>query len=257
MSKRIALVVGGAGGIGEAVSRCLARDFSVVVADVDGTAAETLAGELGGVGLACDIGSEESVRDCVAKAGSLGTLEAAVVCAGIIQERHFAPEEFDQGHWDHVQSINTRGTWLVCREAGSIMARNGRGSIVNIASISAHRAWPTHSYAASKAAVVSLSRGLAVEWGRSGVRVNSVSPGFTLTPKLKALAKVRKWDSSTIGAQTALGRWVEPSDVGEAVAFLCSDAAAGITGIDLPVDCGWLAGINWLSFNGVPDPRVS
>ncbi len=255
MSKKIALVLGGVGGIGEAVSRCLAKNYSIVVADLDGDTAKALGRQLGGTGIACDISSETSVSQCVAEAAGQGVLGAAVICSGIIQERHFQPEEFDQKHWDDVQTVNTRGTWLVCREAGSVMARNGGGSIVTIASIAAHRSWPTHSYAASKAAVVSLSRGLAVEWGRSGVRVNSVSPGFTLTPKLKQLAEVRQWDLGTIGSQTALGRWVEPSDVAEAVGFLCSDAAGGITGVDLPVDCGWLAGVNWLSFAGVPGPR--
>jgi NAD(P)-dependent dehydrogenase (short-subunit alcohol dehydrogenase family) len=135
------------------------------------------------------------------------------------------------------------------------MAKRGHGSIVTIASIAGHRAWPTHSYAASKAAVLSLTRGLAVEWGRSGVRVNSISPGFTLTPRLKELIKARNWDVSTVAAQSALGRWVEPVEIAEAAAFLVSDKASGITGVDLPVDTGWLGGINWLSFNGAPPPR--
>src|SRR6202012_5604655 len=102
-----------------------------------------------------------------------------VMCAGIIQERAFGPEEFDQDHWDQVQAVNTRGTWLVCRFLGAQMAKRGSGSMGTISSLAGHRAWPTHSYAASKAAVLSLTRGLAVEWGRSGVRVNSISPGFT------------------------------------------------------------------------------
>jgi NAD(P)-dependent dehydrogenase (short-subunit alcohol dehydrogenase family) len=135
------------------------------------------------------------------------------------------------------------------------MARRGRGSIVNIASLAGHRAFPTHSYSASKAAVLSLTRGLAVEWGRSGVRVNSISPGFTLTPRLKDIIKLRDWDIDAIAAQTALGRWIEPAEIADAAAFLISEQARAITGIDLPVDAGWLCAINWLSFDGVPSSR--
>jgi NAD(P)-dependent dehydrogenase (short-subunit alcohol dehydrogenase family) len=135
------------------------------------------------------------------------------------------------------------------------MAGRKRGSIVNIASIAGHRGWPTHSYASSKAAVLSLTRSLSVEWGRSGVRVNSVSPGFTLTPKLEELIKHRGWDDSAVADQTALGRWVRPGEISDAVEFLLADRASAITGADLPVDTGWLCGVNWLAFDGIPASR--
>jgi len=255
-SEPVALITGGAGGIGEACARRLARTYKVVVCDFDADGARRVAEEIGGVGLACDVTSEADVKACVERIDSdIGNLRAMVTCAGVIQDKAYPPETFEQDHWDYVQSVNTRGTWLFCRFAGARMAALGGGSIVTISSVAGHRAWPTHSYAASKAAVLSLTRGLAVEWGRSGVRVNSISPGFTLTPRLKELIKVRGWDNSTIANQTALGRWVEPEEIAETVAFLTSDASSGITGIDIPVDAGWLGGINWLSFNGVPAER--
>ncbi|MBM6594858.1 SDR family NAD(P)-dependent oxidoreductase [Microvirga pudoricolor] len=255
-TKPIALVTGGAGGIGEACARRLAETHKVVVCDVNEDAAVKVADEIGGIGLACDVTSEADVRSCVDKVDSdVGPLRAMVMCAGIIQERAFSPEEFEQDHWDQVQAVNTRGTWLFCKFAGARMAALGGGSIVTISSVAGHRSWPTHSYAASKAAVMSLTKGLAAEWGRSGVRVNSISPGFTLTPRLKELIKVRNWDTDTLSNQTALGRWVEPDEIADTAAFLVSDMARGITGIDIPVDAGWLCGINWLSFNGVPAAR--
>jgi NAD(P)-dependent dehydrogenase (short-subunit alcohol dehydrogenase family) len=250
------LVTGGAGGIGEACARRLSADFKVVVCDMALQAAQNVAASIDGFAVACDVSSEDSVRDCVTRIeAEVGPIDCLVMAAGIIQERAFAPEEFDQAHWDQVQAVNTKGTWLVCKYAGGKMATRGRGSIVNISSVAGHRAWPTHSYAASKAAVLSLTKGLSVEWGRSGVRVNSISPGFTLTPRLKELIKIRGWDLSTIGDQTALGRWVEPEEIADTAAFLVSEASRGITGIDIPVDAGWLGGINWLSFNGVPPTR--
>jgi len=254
--KPIAIVTGGAGGIGEACVRRIARDFRVVVTDTNLPAAQKIADSISGVAIEADIASERSVADCVTIAErEVGPLDALIMCAGIIQERAFAPEEFEQSDWDQIQTVNTRGTWLVCKEVGTRMARRGRGSIVTVASVAGLRSFPTHSYAASKAAVLSLTRGLAVEWGRSGVRVNSISPGFTLTPRLKELIEVRNWDAGAIGNQTALGRWIDPEEIADAAAFLISDQARAITGIDLPVDAGWLCSINWLSFNGVPPSR--
>lgn len=76
-----------------------------------------------------------------------------------------------------------------------------------------------------------------------------------MTPRLKEIIKLRDWDADAIAAQTALGRWIEPEEIAEAAAFLISDQARAITGIDLPVDAGWLCSINWLSFDGVPSGR--
>jgi NAD(P)-dependent dehydrogenase (short-subunit alcohol dehydrogenase family) len=254
--KPVALVTGGAGGIGEACARRIADRYNVALCDLNAEGAHKIAKEIGGRGFAVDVSKEESVSICVDEVERvMGPIDALIMCAGIIQERAFAPEEFVQDHWDTVQAINTRGTWLFCRAIGTRMARRGRGNIVTISSVAGHRSWPTHSYAASKAAVLSLTRGLAVEWGRSGVRVNSISPGFTLTPKLKELIKVRNWDTRTVANQTALGRWVEPVEIANAAAFLLSDDASAITGVDLPVDTGWLCGVNWLSFSGVPESR--
>jgi NAD(P)-dependent dehydrogenase (short-subunit alcohol dehydrogenase family) len=96
---------------------------------------------------------------------------------------------------------------------------------------------------------------LAAEWGRSGVRVNAVSPGYTLTPALKAAIDKGERDVSALTDNSALGRMVTPEDVARAVAFLASEDAAAITGINLPVDCGWLVAPSWHTYGGMRPAR--
>ncbi len=255
-TKPVAFITGGAGGLGEATARLLASDYQVVVSDLDLDACEKVAREIGGVGIVCDVNSAASVAACIAKIEStVGPVDAMAHFAGIIQERRYTPEEFDQDRWDQIFGVNARGTWIVCREVGARMAQRHRGSIVTIASVAGHRSWPTHAYAASKAAVLSITKNLASEWGRSGVRVNSVTPGFTMTPHMRKLQAAKGWTTDRISKQTPLGRWLEPHEIAEGVAFLLSAKASAITGIDLAIDGGWLAGINWGSHSGLPGSR--
>jgi NAD(P)-dependent dehydrogenase (short-subunit alcohol dehydrogenase family) len=136
------------------------------------------------------------------------------------------------------------------------MARQGSGSIVTIASVCAWRSVPLHAYGPAKAAVVNLSQSLSAEWGRSGVRVNSISPGYTVTPALENAIRNGR-DVTVLKDNAALGRLVEADEVGKAAAFLLSDDASAITGIDLPVDAGWLAGSSWLPYGGVRPSTAS
>ena len=254
--KPVAFVSGGAGGLGESCVRILAPHYKVAIGDVNMAAAEQLAREVDGAAYFCDVGEEQTVKDCVAKIeDELGPIDAFAHFAGLIQERRYSPEEFDQALWDKIMHVNARGTWITCREVGSRMAQRHRGSIVTIASVAGHRSWPTHAYAPSKAMVLHITKGLSSEWGRSGVRVNSVTPGFTLTPKMKEIQAKKGWSTERIASQMPIGRWLEPDEISYAVEFLLSDKASGITGIDLTVDGGWLAGINWHSHAGLPKSR--
>ena len=135
------------------------------------------------------------------------------------------------------------------------MAVRGGGAIVTIASIAGIRSMPLHAYSPAKAAVIEMTRCLAAEWGRSGVRVNAVSPGFTRTPALQAAIDKGERDVSLLEGNSALGRMVTPENIAEAVCFLCSDAASVITGINLPVDAGWLVAGSWATYGGLPGPR--
>jgi NAD(P)-dependent dehydrogenase (short-subunit alcohol dehydrogenase family) len=246
--KPVAMITGGAGGIGSACAARLAEDYTVVITDLEESAAVEAASKVGGWGLGCNVASEDSILSCVEQTETkYGPIELLVTLAGIIQERHFAPEEFPQEAWDDVFAVNNRGTWICCRAVGARMVLRQRGAIVTISSVMGHRSWPTHAYGPAKAAVLSMTQNLAVAWGRSGVRVNSVSPGFTITPRVEELGKSRGKTSDGFAGQTALGRWVLPEEVAEAVAFLASDRASAITGIDLPVDAGWLPAVSWPS----------
>ena len=157
--------------------------------------------------------------------------------------------------WDRVIAVDQRGTYLCCVAFGEAMARRGRGCIVNIASITGQRSVPLHAYAPAKAAVAAITECLAAEWGRSGVRVNAVSPGYTLTPALQAAIDAGQRDPAVLAQNSALGRLVRPDDIAQAVLFLTSEASAAITGVNLPVDCGWLLAGSWHTYGGVRPAR--
>lgn len=256
LSGRVVLVTGGASGIGaEVCRRATAAGASVIVADLDVPKARELAGEVGGHAIELDVTSEESVAAGVAAAeDAAGPIDVLVTSAGITQPP-LPPEDLDQSIWDRVIDVDLRGTWLCAVAVGRRMAVRGGGSIVTIASIAGMRSMPLHSYTPAKAAVIAMSADLATEWGRSGVRVNSVSPGYVLTPLLQEQIDNGDRDPSNLMESSALGRMVQTHEVADAVCFLASDAASAITGINLPVDAGWLVAPSWKTYRGVPDKR--
>jgi NAD(P)-dependent dehydrogenase (short-subunit alcohol dehydrogenase family) len=256
LTGRRAVVTGGASGIGAACARLLAeRGASVVVADIDAIRAQEVADSVGGQPLEVDVASEESVRAAAERCETtFGDTDILVTSAGVTQNP-IPPESLDQELWDRVMEIDLRGTWLCASIFGAGMARRGRGSIVTIASIAGMRSMPLHAYSPAKAGVISLTSNLATEWGRSGVRVNVVSPGYTLTPLLQAVIDSGHRDPTDLIENAALGRLVAPEEVAAAVCFLASDDAAAITGINLPVDAGWLATTSWHTYGGQPSAR--
>jgi NAD(P)-dependent dehydrogenase (short-subunit alcohol dehydrogenase family) len=113
---------------------------------------------------------------------------------------------------------------------------------------------PMHSYTPAKAAVIAMTQTLAAEWGRAQVRVNAVSPGVTRTPALDAALKRGDRDISTVRMVAPLNRLIEPGEIGAAVCFLLSAEASAITGVNLPVDCGWLVSDGWHFYGGLREP---
>ena len=258
---RIAVVTGGASGIGEACAVKLAgQGARVAVADIDvaraGQVAEGLAPVEGGHrAYALDVRDAGAVEAVAARIeAEMGPAEILVTSAGVIQ-MPLPPEELSLADWDNVVAVNQRGVYLSCLAFGRRMALRGRGAIVNIASVAGMRAMPLHSYAPAKAAVISMTECLAAEWGRSGVRVNAVAPGYTLTPALKAAIDAGKRDETALAQNSALGRLVAPEEIADAVAFLVSDAAKAITGVTLPVDAGWLVAPSWHTYGGLRPRR--
>ncbi|MBR1299090.1 SDR family NAD(P)-dependent oxidoreductase [Bradyrhizobium sp. AUGA SZCCT0042] len=249
---RISVVTGGASGIGAACARELSASGDLVmVVDRDLAKAGDVAAEFGGKAYFADVGDETSVEACAeAIERECGLVDVLVNSAGIIQVP-VRPHDLPMSAWDDVVRVDQRGTYVACLAFARRMIARKRGSIVNIASIAGMRSMPLHAYAPAKAAVIAITECLAAEWGPSGVRVNAVSPGYTLTPALKNAIDRGERDVSALTANAALRRLVDPSEIGRVVAFLASDAASAITGVNLPVDCGWLAGTSWSTYGGL------
>lgn len=256
MSTPVAVVTGGASGIGAACCAELARrGYRVAVADLDDAGAQQVAARLGGAAYAMDVADEASVERAADRVErDLGATDALVNSAGVIQVP-LPPEELLMADWDRIVRVDQRGTYVASLAFGRRMARRGRGAIVNIASITGMRSVPLHSYAPAKAAVLAMTECLAAEWGRSGVRVNAVSPGYTRTPALQNAIDRGERDTGALEANAALGRLVEPEEIARAVAFLVSEDAAAITGVNLPVDAGWLVAGSWHTYGGVRERR--
>jgi len=250
---RIAVVTGAASGIGKACAELLAKEGAkVVVADVNIEAAMEVAQEIGGYAYAMNVSDDLEVERLAARIElELGAVSLLVNSAGVIQGAAVAPSELPMTTYDRVFQINLRGTYVTCKAFGSQMAKHGSGSILNIASISGMQSTPLHAYGPMKAAVIQLTENLATEWGRFGVRVNCVSPGPVLTPGLQQSVDAGQRNLQSMEESTAIGRMVLPEDVAFAVAFLLSDRAAAITGVNLPVDNGWLIAGSWSMFGGV------
>lgn len=255
---RIAVVTGGASGIGEACARDLAsRGARVVVADIDETRAQAVAGAIPHATSArLDVTRPEDIE---ALAGwvdrELGPAAIIVTSAGVLQPP-LPPEELPIEVWDHVVAVDQRGVYLCCVAFGKRMALRGSGAIVNIASVAGIRSMPLHAYAPAKAAVIGMTQALAAEWGRSGVRVNAVAPGFVMTPALQAAVDAGQRDPAALAESAAMGRLVGTEEIAKACSFLASDDASAITGITLPVDAGWLVAGSWHSYGGLRPKRT-
>jgi len=251
-AKRISVVTGGASGIGAACVRELAGHGDlVVVVDRDLPKAQAVAAECGGRAYAADVGDEKGVEACAAAIErECGPVDVLVNSAGILQVP-VRPHDLPMSAWDDVVRVDQRGTYVACLAFARGMIGRKRGSIVNIASIAGMRSMPLHAYAPAKAAVIAITECLAAEWGPSGIRINAVSPGYTLTPALKDAIDRGERDVSSLSANAALRRLVDPVEIARVVAFLASDAASAMTGANVPVDCGWLAGTSWSTYGGL------
>jgi len=257
-SSQLAVVTGGSSGIGlSTVHRLHADGWKVVSLDLPGRSAPPELLAMGIDCLGCDVNDEASVRS-VEKTivDKHGPIVALVNSAGVIQKRE-KPQDLSMKDWDFVVNTDLRGTYLSCVVFARSMLAAGRGSIVNIASVTSFHGVPLHAYAPAKAAVVSVTQSLAAEWGHQGIRVNAVAPGYTLTPALQAAIDRGDRDQKALSRQAALGRMVKPDEVADGIAFLLSDQARAITGVTLPIDCGWLASVGWETYGGLPHVAAS
>src|SRR5258707_1065008 len=179
-----------------------------------------------------------------------GPIAGLVNAAGVFGKmRPIERVRMDQ--WDREVNIDLRGTFLVARSVGVKMAARRQGAIVNVASVAGMTSGPIHAYTAAQAGVIQITQPLAAEWGRVGVRVNAVSPGFTRTVALEAGIASGALNKRLLESPTAMNRLVEPLEVAQAIAWLLSPMSSGVTGINLPVDAGYIAGTTWAAYGGL------
>ena len=239
---RVALVTGGAGGIGAASCRRLAAEgATVVVVDVDAEAAGALADELGGMAVSADVTSpEDNERMYALTLERYGRIDVAFHNAGISPPDDDSILETGLDAWRRVQDVNLTSVFLGCKAVLPHMLEQGRGSIVNTASFVATLAAATSqiSYTASKGGVLAMTRELGVQFARSGIRVNALSPGPVATPMLMELFAKDPERAQRRLVHVPVGRFAEPAEIAAAVAFLASDDASFITASNFLVDGG-------------------
>jgi NAD(P)-dependent dehydrogenase (short-subunit alcohol dehydrogenase family) len=243
---RVALVTGAASGIGRTTAERLADEGAVaVVTDVQDEAGEETAAAIRASGgqaayLHLDVTDEDGWNTVVERVlADHGRLDVLVNNAGL---GDLAPiEETTLADWERTIAIDQTGVFLGMKACGDALKSTGHGSVINISSIfgTSGGFGTSPAYHAAKGAVRTLTKNVALHWATEGVRVNSVHPGFIRTPILDQAKGTEVWDAMT--AMTPMGRLGEPEEIAAAVAYLASDDASFVTGLELYVDGGYIA----------------
>lgn len=243
---KVAFVTGAASGIGKGIAaRFVQAGARVAIFDINRDAAQAVAAELAKTGpvlaLAGDVSAEAAVRSAIeATANQFGGLDVLVNNAGI--ELNGTADTLTAELWDRTIQVNLRGYFLCAKYAIPLMRARGGGAIVNIASVHANLSYDgCIAYDASKGAIVSMTRTLAIDHGRDGIRANSICPGYIQTPLMDQWLESLEDPEATmrdVMRYHPLGRVGTPDDIAEAVLFLSSPAASWITGASLVVDGG-------------------
>lgn len=250
VSGKVTLVSGGSRGIGRALAQGFAgRRAKVIVTGRNSATIEEAARLLSTPEQpveprVCDVADLGSIDDCVSWVlERFGRIDVLLNVAGVNVRKPAI--DFEETDYDHVVNINQKGAFFLAQAVGRAMARQQSGAIINVDSMSTYA--PLKSvlpYSMSKSALVAMTRGLALEWGSHGIRVNSIAPGFILTDLTEKL-----WSDETMQswahANTPLGRLGRPEDLVGAAVFLASDAAKFMSGQVVRVDGGFTAGLNW------------
>ena len=243
---KVAIVTGGSFGIGRAAAIAFAkRGAKVVIADCveDGETMNIIKSFNGkAVFIKCDVSLDKDVKNLIdITVSQFGRLDFAFNNAGV--EGHSAPtHECTIENWDRTIGINLKGVWLCMKYEIVQMLKQGKGAIVNNASIAGLVGFQNiPAYVASKHGVIGLTKNAALEYAKLGIRVNVVCPGVIKTPMIDRFTGKSKEVEKQFESTEPVGRMGQPEEVAEAVVWLCSDAASFITGDAIPVDGGWTA----------------
>lgn len=249
LKSKVVLVTGGSTGIGRASALAFYREGAkVVVADVnveEGNNTIHLIRENGGdaVFWEADISKAQTVETLVDKiADQYGRLDCALNNAGVVGAQGLTADCTEE-NWDHIIGVNLKGTWLCMKYEIRQMLKQGSGSIVNVSSVTGSVGYPTlPAYVTSKHGIVGLTKVSALEYAKSGIRINAVCPGYVRTPMLEGVFNGWSDEVETMISQhEPVGRVGKPEEIAEAVLWLSSDAASFVTGHAMAVDGGFLA----------------
>lgn len=247
LTGQVALVTGGAGGLGRPIAAGLAAaGATVAVADLklaqaDAVLAEIAATGQRGLALALDVTKVASVQAVVDRLlADFGRIDVLVNCHGLT--KRVASVDFLEADWDQIIDVNLKGAFLCCQRVGRVMLQQGRGSIINFASIGGLVGLPTSvAYCASKGGVVQLTRTLGVEWAPFGVRVNAIAPSSFNTPMVRNVLDAEPEYRNRVVSKIPIGRIAEPNEIVGSVLYLSSSASSMVTGTILAVDGGYTA----------------
>ena len=241
---KIALVTGANTGLGQGIALALAAAGADIagagIVPAEETAAKVRALGRRFVNIEANLGSIEPVERVVREAvEGLGGLDILVNNAGLI--RRADAVEFSEKDWDDVMNVNIKSAFFMCQAAGRHFIAQGRGKIINIASmLSFQGGIRVPSYTASKSGIAGITRLLANEWAQQGLNINAIAPGYMATDNTAQLRADEDRNKAILDRIPA-GRWGEPSDLGGTAVFLSSRASDYVNGAVIPVDGGWLA----------------